>query len=402
MRFIALVISCALIISSGYGEEKKKTICLNMIIKNESPVIERCLKSVLPIIDTWVIVDTGSTDGTQDIVRKFMKDIPGELHERPWINFGHNRNEALMLAKGKADYVLIIDADESLLYKPGFVLPALDKDFYYITTEYSGTTYVRNQLVKNSLNWKWIGVLHEVICCDQASTSETLQNIANYVRTDGNRSTDSQKYQKDAKLLETAMLENPTDTRNQFYLAQSYRDAEMHEESLLNYKKRIALGGWDEEVFWSHLQVGLLQETLKYTPEEIRKGYLTACEFRPTRAEPFYRLSFYNRSIGDFKSCYEAALKGLHLTSTSDLLFVEKWIYDYGLLLEYSIGAYWVEKYHEALLASLLLLKDPTLPQHVRECVERNLVWVNRKINEAQEKAKAASAKRPLEPQAKA
>lgn len=386
MRFIALVLSLVLIFSDGYAAEKK-TICLNMIIKDESPVIERCLKSVLPIIDTWVIVDTGSTDGTQEIVRKFMKEqgVPGELHERPWKNFGHNRNEALALAKGKADYVLIIDADESLLFKPGFKLPELDKDFYYITTEYGGTTYLRNQLVKNSLNWKWMGALHEVICCDDAASSDTLPKIANYVRTDGNRSTDSQKYQKDAKILEAAMIDDPS-TRNQFYLAQSYRDAEMNEQALFNYQKRIAMGGWDEEVFWSYLQVGLLQETMKMTPEVIKQGYVTACNFRPTRAEPFYRLAFYNRSIGDFKGCYEAALKGLHLRSSSDLLFVEQWIYDYGLMLEYSIGAYWEGKYHESLLASLLLLKDPGLPQNVIECVERNMIWINMKLKETQEK----------------
>ena len=44
------------------------TLCLCMIVKNEAPVIRRCLDSVRSLIDYWVIVDTGSTDGTQDIV----------------------------------------------------------------------------------------------------------------------------------------------------------------------------------------------------------------------------------------------------------------------------------------------------------------------------------------------
>src|SRR5262245_57991970 len=109
----------------------KKTICLNMIVKNECDVITRCLNSMLPMMDYWVIVDTGSTDGTQQIILDFMKKhrVPGELHEHPWINFSHNRNEALQLAHGKADYVFFIDADEYLIYDADFQRPELDKDY---------------------------------------------------------------------------------------------------------------------------------------------------------------------------------------------------------------------------------------------------------------------------------
>ena len=91
------------------------TICLNMIVKNESHVICRCLASVKPFITHWVIVDTGSTDGTQAIIQDYLKDVPGQLYERPWVDFSHNRNEALGLAQGAADYVLFIDADQGIV-----------------------------------------------------------------------------------------------------------------------------------------------------------------------------------------------------------------------------------------------------------------------------------------------
>lgn len=368
----------------------KKTICLNMIIKDESHVIERCLASVKPIIDTWVIVDTGSTDGTQKIVKEFMKDIPGELHERPWINFAHNRNEALKLAKEKADYILMIDADETLVYQPDFKLPDLDKDNYHITTEYFGTTYPRNQLIKTSLNWNWVGPVHEVLCCDKATHIGHLNGVSNFVRPDGSSWSDPKKYQKHAELLEKALIENPDNARDQFYLAQSYKDADEPELAVKNYEKRVAMGGWNEEVFWSMVQIGLLNEKLKKEPELIKKSYSEAFDYRPSRIEPLYRLCFFNRSLGDFKGSYEAALKGLHVKVSSDLLFIEKWIYDYGLLLEYSIAAYWIEKYHEAFLSSQMMLADPNLPQHVRECVERNMYWINLKLEEEKNKEKAA------------
>jgi len=70
-----------------------QTICLNMIVKNEARVIRRCLDTVRPFIDRWVIVDTGSTDGTQALIREVLQGVPGELHERRWKDFAHNRNE---------------------------------------------------------------------------------------------------------------------------------------------------------------------------------------------------------------------------------------------------------------------------------------------------------------------
>jgi glycosyltransferase involved in cell wall biosynthesis len=102
----------------GAAALPKSAICLNMIVKNEAHVIRRCLESVRPFIDTWVIVDTGSTDGTQDIIRDYFKDIPGELFERPWKNFGANRTEALALARQRGDYVFVIDADDELVIAP--------------------------------------------------------------------------------------------------------------------------------------------------------------------------------------------------------------------------------------------------------------------------------------------
>jgi glycosyltransferase involved in cell wall biosynthesis len=145
-----------------------------MIVKNERPVIARCLASVRPLIDTWVIVDTGSTDGTQDHIREVLAELPGELHERPWVDFAHNRSEALKLARGKADYVLIIDADEILEFEPDFVLPSLSADCYHFAIISGDYAYFKAQLVRDALPWRYEGVLHEYICCDQATREAEL------------------------------------------------------------------------------------------------------------------------------------------------------------------------------------------------------------------------------------
>jgi glycosyltransferase involved in cell wall biosynthesis len=65
------------------------TIGLSIIVKNEAKVIERMLNTVWPILDYYCVVDTGSTDGTQEIIQKFFeeKGIPGEIIQHEWVNF---------------------------------------------------------------------------------------------------------------------------------------------------------------------------------------------------------------------------------------------------------------------------------------------------------------------------
>ncbi len=379
---------CLLILLTvqAVGRASQPTICLNMIVKDETPVITRCLKSVKPLIDYWVIVDTGSSDGTQAMIKEFMSDIPGELHERPWVNFGHNRNEALQLAQGKGDYILLIDADEELSFKTDFKLPELDKDFYYIETSLGGMKYKRVQLVNNHLDWKWIGVLHETIQCPRAKTVDTINGVVNVAKPEGNRSKDPQKFQKDAKLLETALKTEPNNTRYVFYLAQSYRDAGDLENALKNYERRITMKGWDQEVFWSMLQVALLKEALGKDSKEVIDSYKQAYAYRPTRVEPLYYLAVYQRKLNNYEESYKAACQGLALKESDDILFLSEWITDYGLLLEYSIAAYWTGHYLESLIASKLILSNPSLPDNVIDCVEKNLAWINLKMAESTNK----------------
>lgn len=359
----------------------KQTVCLNMIVKNESKVIERCLKSVKPLIDYWVIVDTGSTDGTQKILADFLEEIPGELHERPWVNFEHNRNEALRLAKNKGDYILIIDADEQLIFSKDFVKPVLDQDFYFIVTDHSGSKYKRIQLIKSRLDWKWKGVLHEALSSEEAKSSGTLMNVENLYGFDGCRSHDPDKFRKDARILENALKKEPENTRYLFYLAQSYRDAQEHDLAISHYQKRAEQGGWDQEVFWSLYQIGLIQERSHKESETFINSYFKAFHYRPTRAEPLYRLANYYRRMGNYVLGYVLAKHALSLPYPNDHLFVETWVYEHGLALELSLCAYYLQKYGESKVLSEVLLFKLNLPEEVRSYVKKNLEWINPKID---------------------
>src|ERR1700758_5219238 len=117
-----------------------------MIVRNEAHIIHEALDSVAPYISSWVIVDTGSDDGTQDVIRNHMArlGIPGELYERQWHNFAHNRSEALTLAQGHGDYIWILDADDTLAGTPDFT--RLDADIYSLRYRLGSDVYWRPQL----------------------------------------------------------------------------------------------------------------------------------------------------------------------------------------------------------------------------------------------------------------
>lgn len=362
---------------------KKQTVCLNMIVKNESHVITRCFDSVLPLIDTWVIFDTGSTDGTQKVIKEYMKkkNIPGELHERPWVNFGHNREEALVVAKEKADYVLIMDADDTLSFTDAFELPPLTADSYLIASNCGGMEYFIPRLLKSRCDWHWEGVLHEYVSAKDAVSRETLPNVEYMYLCDGARANDPEKYLKDVKILEEALAKDPSNSRYMFYLAQSFASAGDFKSSIDHYQKRVDMGGWPEEVFWSLLQIARLQERLEYDPKIVEASYIKALKYRPTRPEPFFYLASKARLNNDFKKGYQLTKIAIDLPPSNDTLFLEKWTYD-AVLFEYSICSYYTGKFEESLQACDKLLANKNLMPEYREHTLINREFAFEKVKE--------------------
>ena len=140
-----------------------KTICLNMIVKNESRIIKRVLDSVIDLIDCFCIIDTGSTDDTVQKIMNYFKGIPkwGKLGFITFENFEKTRNEAFQMCKGMSDYVLFLDAD--MVLKHSIDKNKLDKDYYAFFQETDGIRYHNTRLVKNDDNFYYRGVTHEVI-----------------------------------------------------------------------------------------------------------------------------------------------------------------------------------------------------------------------------------------------
>lgn len=340
-----------------------KTVGLVMIVKDEEAVIERALRSALPFISTYVIVDTGSTDRTKEIIGRVMSDISGLVIDRPWTNFGVNRSEALALCNGRMDWAIMLDADDNL---DGTVPPpelwALDNvDGFALRIQHGSIWHQRVQIFRTGIGWAYEGVVHESPrCLTKANPVVAMLPPQTYMvtRCEGARSRDPQKYAKDAALLEEELAKKtgkpgkPVDSRTLFYLAQSYRDAGSKEKAAALYKQYLDLSGtWVQE---QYMAIVNLLDLLTDEDEKIRLTW-RAIELCPDRAEaPFTLLR--NRRVAGLPATQQMFAIAAAVTNrvpSTNALFTNPAIYDWGIDDELAIAAFATKHYKEAYEASI-------------------------------------------------
>jgi tetratricopeptide (TPR) repeat protein len=353
-------------------EKNRPTICLALICKDEESCIQNALESVYKNINYWVICDTGSTDGTKKIIKNFFeeKGIPGELYEDEWIAFDKNKTLMMQRAFNKADYIIHMDADDIYVGDLDFTNDDSGFDAYQAIVRRQSVSYKALVLFSGRLNWKFCGVAHTII--------KTLENGGIYTRGDlshknfymissgsGARSSDPEKYLKDAEKLKKQFFETLVDdpdglnNRSAFYTAQSYMDQGMFEEAITWYRLYLRLKDtWIEESFESHLRIARIYTWTNRSKESIVGEFLKAIDIFSDRAEPYFFLGVYYNSVGDFENGYKYLkfAKDLSLDNANSkyALFVN--VYTYGKYVndELSVSCYWVGKYEE----SVSLIKE--------------------------------------------
>jgi hypothetical protein len=367
-----------------------------MIVKDEAEILARCFASCRDLIDHWVICDTGSTDGTQDVIRREMDDIPGELHERPWVNFGANRTELMALARGKADYLLLLDADMTVA-QPDPLGP-LTAGSYLLRHASPDYDYRVKRLVRGDLDWRYVGTTHEVIqSADDSETVEHLDAIVIEHHADGDSW--SHKYERDLELLTRELQQEPESPRALFYLAQTCRDLgretankHMLGNAIEHYQLRANMGGWEEETYCAQHQVGVLRAELGQWPAAM-EALMRAWELRPQRLEAVHALTSELRERNQHHSAHRFAAMAANLgplPKPDDILFVAPWVYEWGMLFEYSITSYWVGEHRNAIAACKRLLAIKSLPENHRKQTVENLRYATRALVQA-----AAEGPRP-------
>jgi glycosyltransferase involved in cell wall biosynthesis len=358
-----------------------QTVCLSLMCKNEAEMLRYSLPNIKPYINEYVIVDTGSTDTTKQVIEEELAGIPGQILDRPWVNWGHNRTEAIALAKESGcDFIFIMDADEKLVHMDcdcsmipeGFEWNLDVDSCYWINIRYGNVVYSRPNLLSAKHSWHYVGVTHEYLT--SFPDHPKVVNLACSMITHPSRATKTpEKCAKDAELLEAALIKEPDNSRYWFYAAQSYRDSGNIPKAIKYYEKRSQLGGWEEEVFYSLYQVAKLKELLNdiYSDDDIALAYIKAYEYRPSRGpEALGSLARFLRGKRRFALGTMVAERAKNTPFPNDLLFVDTSYYKWRALDEFAIASYWVGRFEESVHACNELLKR--VPEEEKERIINN------------------------------
>jgi len=360
---------------------KGKTICLCMIVKNESRIILRCLESAKNVIDMISICDTGSTDNTTEIIEKFAieNNIPYKIHFEKFRDFGYNRTMSFRLARDsfpRADYMILLDADMILEVDEKFDKNKLTLDQYMIVQYNKAIRYHNTRLINAKRDWECIGVTHEFWRCkDKDIKTCKYDELVIDDREDGGAKSD--KFERDVRLLRAGIddPETPDDIRGRyyFYLAQTYKDSGNFKLGIKFYNKRIEVGGWEEEIYYSKYQLGNCYLGLNKLEKAVYY-YLEAWQQRPTRAESLYNLARLYREKGKNHIALMYALQGKQIPYPNDTLFVNYHVYEYMFDYEIMITAYYVDGKKPLAKSSFNKLKGMLnrLPENIVSSVNYN------------------------------
>lgn len=364
------------------------TTALSMIVKNEEAVIKRCLLSVKDHIDSYFICDTGSTDRTREIIQATIGHKRGELALSSWVDFAHNRNEALRGAEDMADRVLFLDADEVFEGRlpDEQIAPVNGKgpqpgcDGYRARIVLGDTTYYRPLLVRSGLPWQFRGAVHEYLMCSGPARLQITDSFLIHSYGDGARNRAGDKFLKDIQTLRTS-IEKRKDPRDVFYLAQSYMHAGFPSEALREYEDRISMGsGNTKEIWYSRYQIARCHSLLGDSNQSV-VSYLRAHDQNPVRAEPLYHLGmqYFNRDEFRAARLFLSKASNLKRPDPSEL-FVEESIYQWRALDAYAVACFESRDYDAA--KSIVELVLDVVPESEVERVNENLMAIEEAMGE--------------------
>lgn len=351
-------------------------LVLTQIMKNEAHVATRMLDSIKSIVDIVVLIDTGSTDNTIEVVKKWGTDNNIETHvfERPFDNFEASRNYSIEMGKqvtngrGNDYWGFWLDCDEQLVVDKSFDKSKLNKDLYMFNTYIGQMKYTRNECYKLDKAFRFYGPVHEFIVSDDKNiTSGLMEGLHVNVQMDGGswKGNIPEKYKSHAFVLEKYIDSNRQDPRWIFYTAQSYHDSasipdnrEENEERLRRalkyYKERVNRNdGYGEEIFYSQFRIGTIMKIMESPWAETHQELLKAYSMDPLRGESIKSIIDYYLQVNEWNNAYlytKFAKVNFHGKNPypTRLLFVDESLYVWKFAEAHAAACFYTGRMDEA------------------------------------------------------
>jgi glycosyltransferase involved in cell wall biosynthesis len=354
-------------------------IILTQIMKNESHVAERMLKTLVGLVDGIVVVDTGSTDNSIEIVENWGKanNIETYVIPRPFDNFENSRNfsiekaREIFLSKNDGDtyYGMWLDFDEQIIVTDKFKKQKIDKDLYMFNTNIGSMKYTRNEFYRLDKPFKFYGPVHEFIIYDgkEVITSGLMEGIEVNVKMDGGswKSDISDKYKSHSAILEDYINKVNRDPRWIFYTAQSYHDSatvqgnrEENEErwrrSIKYYQERVnRTDGYEEERYYSQFRIGTIMRMMEAPWADTMQVLLKAYSMDTLRAESIKVIVDHYLSVGEWNIAYlysKFMKVNFHNKNPypQRLLFIDESLYNWKILEAHAASCFYTGKTDEA------------------------------------------------------
>tara|TARA_Y100000004_G_C8936668_1_gene422412 strand:+ start:919 stop:1947 length:1029 start_codon:yes stop_codon:yes gene_type:complete len=296
------------------------TFGAGLMVKNEEHCIKRCIESWKDEFDYFVIVDTGSDDNTLKIIKELLKDYPGEIYQDEWVKEGINRNRVCdrLNELEFLDYLVGVDADDEFLFKDNWKeeISSTNHDMYNIIMMSERGTQTIPKIRTRACTFRFDDRF-SVHCLygpttPQTNTNGLLKKVSFIHHQDGasHKQPTKEKYLKYAEMIKADIAEHGDIPRMYFYLGDSLMLAGEYDEAKKAFEKRIALKGWDEEVYYSMLNIARINRDPLY--------YRATIEHSPNRPEGYIELIYLYRDRGELNRAYDWLKRAKMLTVSND------------------------------------------------------------------------------------
>lgn len=271
---------------------------LTMIVKNAGETFRGVLESIVPHIDRWTILDTGSTDGTIDIINQVLvPKVRGELYREDFVDFGTTRNRCLELAGDSCKFIIMLDDTYSISGDLKKFLKEIRSDQYAdsfsLYVKSSDIMYVSNRIIKTNRNLRYKFKIHEVIQEENNINVVIPTDIVSIIdiRSDYMEKRTMDRKPSDLTLLLKCIEEEPLETRYLYYTAQTYIQLNNYTDAYLYFLKRILHPneGFVYEKFDACFEAARISQFKLFKPwNETKYLYNLAIQLESNRPEPYY------------------------------------------------------------------------------------------------------------------